>query len=165
MNNIITPAYISDDQDPLDKVVADEQLTKMLYDLNNILSVSEFIIFIETMEDQKITYKDIKKKYPIELEGIDTSDMKYIYIDACEKIKKHYFDNESRGNDKSNKCKRIIKIDKRTGMHIKTYGSTMQASKENGICRKAISACATGKQKTSGGYIWKFEEDYKNEKN
>ncbi len=52
--------------------------------------------------------------------------------------------------------KEIQKIDVKTHKVIETYFSLMNASKMNGLSFKAISRCATGKSKTSGGYIWRY---------
>lgn len=42
------------------------------------------------------------------------------------------------------------------GVFIKTYNSIMEASKETGANSVHISRCAKGKQKTCGGYVWKY---------
>lgn len=43
------------------------------------------------------------------------------------------------------------------GHKIGEYGSTREAGRITGINQSCISACARGKRKTSGGYIWKYE--------
>lgn len=43
---------------------------------------------------------------------------------------------------------------------IKEYESVSNAGDENGISKKAISKCLIGKSKTSGGFIWKYKENY-----
>lgn len=45
------------------------------------------------------------------------------------------------------------------GNIINVFDSTRIASKTTGVCWKRISACATGRQKTAGGFKWKFDED------
>lgn len=40
--------------------------------------------------------------------------------------------------------------------YIDEYPSTMEAQRRTGINRSKIGRCANGKQKFSGGYIWKF---------
>ena len=52
--------------------------------------------------------------------------------------------------------KEIQKIDAQTNEILETYYSLSNAAKTNGMSFKAISRCATGKTKTSGGYIWKY---------
>jgi hypothetical protein len=42
------------------------------------------------------------------------------------------------------------------GNEIQQFKSQTYASKQTGIRADAIGACCLGKQKTSGGYIWKF---------
>lgn len=53
------------------------------------------------------------------------------------------------------KTKEIMQIDKNENL-VKTYFSLSEASRQTGISIKAISRCATGKSKTSGGFIWKY---------
>ena len=45
------------------------------------------------------------------------------------------------------------------GKIVKLFKSVADASKETGIDRKCIRDAANGKQKTAGGYYWKFSED------
>lgn len=42
---------------------------------------------------------------------------------------------------------------------IKTYSSTVQASKETGICKSGINAVLHGRYKTSGGFIWRYHKE------
>lgn len=42
------------------------------------------------------------------------------------------------------------------GNFIKQYNSLREASNETGFSYKSLSLCATGKTKTSAGYIWKY---------
>ena len=44
------------------------------------------------------------------------------------------------------------------------YPSAHEASRQTGIIRQSISACCNGKQKTAGGYHWKFLTNVKSEK-
>jgi hypothetical protein len=43
------------------------------------------------------------------------------------------------------------------GNIIKEYESQNLASRETKIQQGDISACCNGKQKTAGGYVWKFK--------
>lgn len=47
------------------------------------------------------------------------------------------------------------------GNRIKDFPSIVDAAYEIGGCSSSIGKCAKGKQKTSGGYIWKFTSDIK----
>ena len=51
------------------------------------------------------------------------------------------------------------------GNFIAEYNSVLEAGEKNNIWKGGISAVLHGKQKTAGGYVWKFKEDYENEKN
>lgn len=42
---------------------------------------------------------------------------------------------------------------------IKEYQSIAIASKETGINKCNISACIKGRQKTAGGFIWKYKDE------
>ncbi len=44
------------------------------------------------------------------------------------------------------------------GQLLKTYPSVKQASEEEGISLTGIYSACTGKQKTSGGYIWRYAD-------
>jgi len=57
------------------------------------------------------------------------------------------------------KSKKIIKLSL-NGDFLNEYDSAKEAEESNNISRKAITKCCSGKSKTSGGYIWKYKEDY-----
>ena len=50
-----------------------------------------------------------------------------------------------------------IKQYSKDGIYINTYNSIIEASKYTNSNSTHISLCAKGKQKTCGGYIWKYE--------
>ncbi len=60
--------------------------------------------------------------------------------------------------------KPVVQLDKK-GNFIAEYNSVLEAGEKNNIWKGGISAVLHGKQKTAGGYVWKFKEDYENEKN
>ena len=53
--------------------------------------------------------------------------------------------------------KTVYQIDVNTKELIATFESMTDASEYTGIKRESISMACNGKQKTAGGYIWKFE--------
>jgi len=57
--------------------------------------------------------------------------------------------------NKNNYSKPVIKCDLK-GSELKRYNSIKEASDDTGICFSSIGKCAKGKQKTSGGYKWKY---------
>lgn len=91
---------------------------------------------------------------------------------SCSKLREchgYYF----RYYDEEEEIKDIIKPrEKQWGFHcrkevmqfntyneyITTYESVTYASKVNGIKDSGISSCCNGKQKTAGGYIWRYAE-------
>ena len=43
------------------------------------------------------------------------------------------------------------------GSFIKRYASSGEAERENGIARSKVGACCRGKNKTAGGYVWRYD--------
>lgn len=67
---------------------------------------------------------------------------------------------------KSIQAKKLIEKNKvkikqysKDGTYINTYNSIIEASKNTNSNPTHISLCAKGKQKTCGGYIWKYESN------
>lgn len=92
--------------------------------------------------------------------------------------KKNIIESRIRNNDTSD----IIKKAKETKLKNKSYSheravlqfnlkgellkefiSGTQAEKETNICRAGIRRCCIGKYRQSGGYIWKYKEDYESD--
>ena len=46
------------------------------------------------------------------------------------------------------------------GNLIREYNSIINAAKDNNICKVAISNCCRDLTKTSGGYIWKYKDNF-----
>ena len=59
--------------------------------------------------------------------------------------------------EKSNESKPVLQYDL-DGNFIAEYSSISEASKKNGIDKKGIRDTLKGRQKTSGGYVWKNKE-------
>ena len=47
-------------------------------------------------------------------------------------------------------------LDKSTGELLATFPSLHEAERVTGIANHSISSCCKGKQKSAGGYIWKY---------
>ncbi len=56
--------------------------------------------------------------------------------------------------------KKVEQFDKQ-GNYIKTWDSITEASQGNNSMRKKISFVCKGTRKTTGGFIWKYEENKK----
>ncbi len=54
--------------------------------------------------------------------------------------------------------KKVIQIDIKTNKIKNTYNSITEAAKSCGLQQKGISGCCMEKQKTCGGFIWKYKE-------
>ena len=62
--------------------------------------------------------------------------------------------------------KAVEQLDMVTGEEIKAYPTIERASKETGVNRSNISLCCYGRQKTAGGFGWRFiSEGSKNDNN
>lgn len=55
--------------------------------------------------------------------------------------------------------KRVVCIDKKTQDVINTYDCIANASKDTGCDSSTISKVCLGKQKTTGGYIWRYADE------
>lgn len=94
----------------------------------------------------------------------------FISKEKCEKVVNHkdenklnnYYKNLEWMNDKKENTtystgKRVCQIDKNTNQIIKTFNSINSALTELKISKNGIQKCIKGKQKSSGGFIWKLE--------
>lgn len=74
------------------------------------------------------------------------------------------------GNYGSNLSKTLLEVginrkpvacyNKKTGELIKTYSSITEAEKELGLSRGAIGKALSGRRKTAGGFVWKYNKHY-----
>ncbi len=71
--------------------------------------------------------------------------------------KKHNIDSITKNRESQPTIKRICKLDLNNNF-IQDYPSLNVAGKENNICYIYISNCCKGKQKTSGGFKWKYKD-------
>ena len=58
-----------------------------------------------------------------------------------------------------NCSKKVAQYDKQTSELIKIWDSLSDVTRELGIDTGSISKCCKGKQKSAGGYIWRYVED------
>ena len=58
-----------------------------------------------------------------------------------------------------NSSKKVAQYDKQTNELIKVWDSIMDVERELGIDHSSISRCCKGKQKSAGGFIWKYVEE------
>ena len=54
--------------------------------------------------------------------------------------------------------KTVIRIDAQNGEEIDVFAGMMDACRATGIPHESICRCCKGKQKTAGGYIWKYRD-------
>lgn len=72
---------------------------------------------------------------------------------------KHH--SEETKNKLSIKCSTPVDMYDCNGKYIKTFHGMTEAGRETPANINGISRCCKGKQKTCGGYIWKYSEKYK----
>lgn len=94
--------------------------------------------------------------YNISYENIDRSCKNKIYP-ICNNSQWSYIKKEKLNSIVSKTVsKKIVKIDIASNEIIQEYDSLIEASENNNLSFKAISSCALGKSKTSGGFKWKY---------
>ena len=54
--------------------------------------------------------------------------------------------------------KKVIQIDIKTNEIKNTYNSITEAAKSCGLQQSGVSGCCMEKQKSCGGFIWKYKE-------
>ena len=105
----------------------------------------------------KDEYKYIYQLFGYSEQPIFLNKIKYDFRKNNMKIKSKKQKKEIKQN---NKNLPIIQYDLNMNL-IKEYPSIAIASKETGINKCNISACIKNRQKTAGGFIWKYkDEDY-----
>ena len=63
----------------------------------------------------------------------------------------------SRGDNKRYSANKSVQMfDKKTGELLATFPSLMEAERVTGIHKSNISECCNGKQKSAGGYSWRY---------
>ena len=82
----------------------------------------------------------------------DTGGYKWIYIEKNTKDYYDFFINDGR-------IKNVLQIDINNGEIINKFKSVRDASNFIGIDDGGISCCLNGKQKSAGGYFWKYNND------
>lgn len=70
-------------------------------------------------------------------------------------LKKAQKPNLGKTGNLNGKSKQVFQYDK-LGNFICSYNSTLEANRQTSILSSCINACCTGKQKTAGGFIWKY---------
>lgn len=118
--------------------------------------------------------KEYYKSHP-ELRVIKSKQTKQFFINhpearknCAEKAREYYRHHPEARQQISDRMKQFFKDhpEKKTGKkvsqfsldgnHIKDWNSCTEAGAECGINYKLISACAIGRQRTAGGYVWRY---------
>ena len=88
----------------------------------------------------------------------------YIFIDENTYMKNDYTFQSPKYKIRNNGVKRVVQISL-CGKYIKTFENQIEASKELNLNNKNISTCCLGNCKSTGGFMFMFEEQYIKSKN
>lgn len=134
---------------------SNNELTKKhMSENNSSLSEETKKKISESNKGKKIS-EETKKKMSEARKGKKLSEETKKKISECNSNKKHTEDTKNKIREAKYKKVYCIELDK-------VFDSIGEASEELKISRSHISACCKGKQKTCGGYHWKYYEDYLN---
>lgn len=51
----------------------------------------------------------------------------------------------------------IVQLDKDSQKELNRFESQQEAMRITGVCASSISTCINGRNKTAGGYVWRYE--------
>lgn len=75
-------------------------------------------------------------------------------------LMKPCFNNAKKASDIArNINKKIVDMYDKDGNYIRSFNSLVEAEEKTGAKQKGISEVACGRQKTTGGYVWKYPEE------
>ena len=151
----------------------------VLDDNNNIRNYLEYDDVIRLTTRKKTNFNkvavckfDLSGKYICTYDSIKEasidSNIGYNSIRACLIGKQNItggfcwkvFDDNQNIEIKENKKKKKVHQFDLSGTYIRSYESVVKASEITNIGRTSIQQCASGKNHTAGGYIWKYNDDY-----
>lgn len=96
--------------------------------------------------------------------GLDKNEKPYAsilmasLIDEIDRNAKIDTINKRQNNFSSPKAREVHAYDKITGLYIKSFSSTKEASNNTGVCQSNISMCCKGHINTAGDYIWSYSK-------
>jgi hypothetical protein len=118
---------------------------------------------LENWAVNETPYEKVLEMYQLHLSGMSVTQIaqKYGYNSSekiTEKFDRHGFKyekmNSRHGNPKTKKSIEQYSLD---GEYIQTFESLLKASESSNVKVCSISLAASGKSKTSGGFIWKYK--------
>lgn len=121
------------------------------------VNIKHEILYDELNEEQACVKEvELISKY-------NSNDREFGYNNSTGGEKNFTFSHSSETKERMRKCKRtnqhnVLQIDINTGQCIAKYISTMEAERQTGISHVSINYCCLGKRKTSGGYMWQYED-------
>ena len=84
---------------------------------------------------------------------------------TSETLKGHIVSEETRKKISDKHSKRsVVQLNKNNEI-VATYISIMDAHRQTGVRRAGISSCCQHKQKTAGGFIWRYQENEQDKEN
>lgn len=120
-----------------------------------------------TYDEFKRQYLNDKKYLNLYNQWVESGYLKDLKpsFDRIDNKKDYSFDNIQiitwvENNNKGRKeCSKRVKQYTLDGEYIKTYNSIIEASKQLKIHKSNISKVCKNKMRTTGGYIWKYDEE------
>ena len=102
----------------------------------------------------EVNHKDLNKtnNHKNNLEWVTTSENRKHYIENSDWVNPM----KDKFNDLNHSSKKVIQLSK-TGKFIKEFPSTMEVERLLNINVASISRCCNNKQKTAGGFTWKYK--------
>jgi methyltransferase-like protein len=144
-----------------------KDIIKEIQEEINQLMVSKIAKFtdkqLENWSNNETPYETVMEMYQLHLSGMSVTQIakKYGYKSSeklTEKFDRHGLKyekmNSRHGNPKRKKPVDQYSLD---GKYIQTFESLLKASESSNVKVCSISLAASGKTKTSGGFIWKYK--------
>ena len=121
------------------------------------LCLKNNVTLIEWKYDEEINRDNFKKKLLPYISVMPTENLDYTWED--EKLKLEF--NEKKKEVKTKSLKKVIVQYDIEGNYINHFYSQREASEKTGVSSGTISFVITGRQKTAGGFVWRYY--YENE--
>lgn len=108
------------------------------------------------MKQEDVAYRITSEMIEAGIIAIEHQDLIHAYI--CQAYAAGFMEGKLKGVNR----KPVMQLT-RDGGRLKVFESTMVAARICCVSNQSISACANGKNKTAGGYKWKYLEQFKTE--
>jgi hypothetical protein len=128
-----------------------KRVTKICKDTGEILAIYDKIVDVKTTSGNVSEISSVCKG-----KGKTTDGYAWKYTDDTDKIGD--IRPELIVKSDTATCIKVSKICKETGKVLETYTGIREASRKNNISPGVISGACNGKQKSAGGFFWKYDD-------